>query len=90
MTAIRVTKISEGKYEVIVAMQTTTQHLVMLSHDYYQELSRSYVSEEKLIKKSFIFLLERESNTMILERFDLQIIGDYFPEFEEKIKRSLS
>jgi hypothetical protein len=48
-------------------------------------LTGSKVSPETLIEKSFEFLLERESNTMILARFDLPVIGDYFPEFEKNI-----
>ena len=40
---------------------------------------------EELIEKSFQFLLARESNTMILARFDLPLIGRYFPEYERTI-----
>ena len=43
------------------------------------------ISPETLIEHSFEFLLERESNTMILARFDLPVIGDYFPEYEKNI-----
>jgi hypothetical protein len=88
MAAITVTKTSTGKYEVVVAMQTT--HSVTLSDDYYRELSGGHVTEEELIKKSFAFLLERESNAMILRQFDLPLIGSYFPEFEETIKQSFT
>jgi len=88
MVAITVTKTSTGKYEVVVAMQTT--HSVTLSDDYYRELSGGHVTEEELIKKSFAFLLERESNAMILRQFDLPLIGSYFPEFEETIKQSFT
>jgi hypothetical protein len=48
-------------------------------------LTRGRISPETLIEKSFEFLLERESNTMILSRFDLPVIGDYFPEYEKNI-----
>ena len=88
MAAITVTKTNTGKYEVVVAMQTT--HSVTLSDDYYRELSGGHVTEEELIKKSFAFLLERESNAMILRQFDLPLIGSYFPEFEETIKQSFT
>jgi hypothetical protein len=88
MAAITVTKTSTGKYEVVVAMQTT--HSVTLSDDYYRELSGGHVTEEELIKKSFAFLLERESNAMILRQFDLPLIGSYFPEFEETINQSFT
>jgi hypothetical protein len=42
-----------------------------------------------LVETSFKFLLERESNTSILSRFDLPIIERYFPEYEETIKDML-
>lgn len=90
MAAIKVTNTSTGKYEVVVAMQTTTTHSVTLTDDYYRELSGGHVTEEELIKKSFAFLLERESNTMILRHFDLPLIGSYFPEFEETIKQAFT
>jgi len=40
------------------------------------------VTPEHLIERSFHFLLARESNTMIMEQFDLPIISRYFPEYE--------
>ena len=38
---------------------------------------------------AFEFLLEREPKEFILSRFDLPVIGRYFPEFEREIKRRL-
>ena len=72
-------------FEVTVRETATTTHLVTLSQDYYQKLTGDRISPETLIEKSFEFLLERESNTMILARFDLPVIADYFPEFEKNI-----
>ena len=36
-----------------------------------------------IIKKSFEFLLERESNESILRSFDLEEIENYFPEYND-------
>jgi hypothetical protein len=47
------------------------------------------VTPELLVEKPFEFLLDRESNTSILSRFDLPIIERYFPEYEETIKTML-
>lgn len=44
------------------------------------------MTKEELIKKSFEFLLKRESKQSILSRFNLRVIGNYFPDFEEEIK----
>ena len=85
MAIIEVKQNDAETFEVTVRETTTTTHLVTLTQDYYQKLTGSRISQETLIEKSFEFLLERESNTMILARFDLPIIGDYFPEFEKNI-----
>ena len=39
-----------------------------------------------LVRHSFAFLLEREPKTSILRRFDLTVIGRYFPEWERTIR----
>ena len=85
MSEINVTRKDDQMFEVTVRDATTTMHTVTLTNDYYQKLTNGKVSPEKLIEKSFAFLLERESNTMILTRFDLPVIGEYFPEYEKTI-----
>jgi len=86
---ITVNTIDSTSFEVIVEGQTTTTHLVTLTHLYYQKLTNNQVTPELLVEKSFEFLLDRESNTSILSRFDLPIIERYFPEYEETIKTML-
>ena len=46
-------------------------------------------STEDLLRESFQFLLERETNTSILSSFDLPLIGSYFPEYEREIRSRL-
>ena len=86
---ITVNTIDSTSFEVIVEGQTTTTHRVTLTHLYYQKLTNNRVPPEVLVEKSFEFLLDRESNTSILSRFDLPIIERYFPEYEETIKTML-
>jgi hypothetical protein len=86
---ITVNTVDSTSFEVIVEGQTTTTHLVTLTHFYYQKLTNNQIPPESLVEKSFEFLLERESNTSILSRFDLPIIERYFPEYEETIKTML-
>jgi len=83
MAKIEVAKKDPETFEVTVRASSTTTHTVKLRADYYQKLTGGRVSQESLIEKSFEFLLERESNTMILSRFDLPLIGRYFPEYEK-------
>ena len=85
MARIEVRQKDTETFEVTVREATTTSHTVTLAQNYYQKLTGSKVSPETLLEKSFEFLLERESNTMILSRFDLPVIGDYFPEYEKNI-----
>lgn len=49
------------------------------------KLTAGKISPDALIEKSSEFLLERESNSSILSRFDLPVIGCYFPEYEKTI-----
>ena len=83
MPRIEVKQKETESYEVTVREATTTTHMVTVSQDYYQKLTGGKITPETLIEKSFEFLLERESNTMILSRFDLPVIGNYFPEYEK-------
>ena len=74
--------IREGKSE--------SEHEVTLHPTDRARLAGTAVEPEELIRKSFEFLLDRESKESILSRFDLTVIGRYFPEYEREIKRRLS
>lgn len=62
-------------------------HEVTLDPGDYEKLTGGAVEASELIRKSFQFLLERESKESILRRFDLSVIGRYFPEYEREIKK---
>lgn len=82
---ISVEVISPETYRVTVQGQTTTRHTVRLTAEDHHRLSGGKSGPEELLEESFRFLLEREPNTSILERFDLPLIGRYFPEYEQEI-----
>lgn len=84
---IAVEKIDERTFKVTVQAGTTTTHTVTVEPSYHKRLAGDRASAEELVKKSFEFLLERESNTSILRTFDLPVIGRYFPEYEDTISR---
>ena len=86
---ISVETITKETYRVNVRARTTTQHTVTLTAEYHRQLTGGRVSPEVLLEESFRFLLEREPNTSILKRFELPLIGRYFPEYEEVISRRL-
>jgi hypothetical protein len=50
-------------------------------------LGAGYASPEELLRACFAFLLEREPKESILRSFDVDVIGRYFPEFEDEIRR---
>ena len=83
---ITIEKLMDNKYRITVNKTKTTVHEVGVSSDYYKKLTGGSVPVEVLIEKSFLFLLERESNTSILGKFDLPLIGRSFPEYERVIK----
>ena len=43
----------------------------------------------ELVHRAFEFLMARERKESILRKFDLTVIGQYFAEFEQTMKRSL-
>ena len=69
--------------------ETQTEHQVTLGRDYYQRLTNGLCEPEKLIEKSFEFLLKREPQESILPKFDLTVISTYFPEYEDVLKLQL-
>ncbi len=45
---------------------------------------------ERLVRETFMFLLEREPKESILRTFDLEVVGRYFPEYDREIRRRLA
>ncbi len=80
--AISVTLTDANSYEVVVDGDGETTHRVYMSQSYYRQLCGGTVTHEWVIVQAFRFLLERGPNTGILPAFDLQGIGERFPEFE--------
>lgn len=86
---INVEKITDTTFKVTVRSTKTTTHEVSVRPSYYNKLTGGNVAIETLVKKSFEFLLERESNTDILRTFNLPVIGNYFPEYKMTIQKWL-
>ncbi len=85
MAEISINKLSETVFKVTVVAHNTTSHQVTVLPDYSLKLTRNQISVEELVRKSFEFMLQRESNTSILSSFDLSVIARYFPEYEREI-----
>lgn len=65
-----------------------TRHEVAITREDFTQLAPD-AEVEGLVEASFRFLLEREPREAILRRFDLPVIGRYFPEYEAEIGRRL-
>lgn len=64
---------------VTVTDRTRTTHVVRVSRAEHARYGGGEITD--LVRRSFEFLLERESNTQILREFDLSAIERYFPEY---------
>lgn len=85
MAQITIESIDKDTFQVTVTDQTSTQHFVTVTDEYHNKLTQNSLNKEELLQKAFLFLLERESNTMILRQFNLPVIQRYFPEFESTV-----
>ena len=86
---LTVETINDTTFKVTVQSRATTVHTVTVTPAYREKLTGGKTPAEKLIEKSFEFLLEREPNTSILRTFDLPTIQRYFPEYETTIRTRL-
>ena len=89
---IEVEKLEASKFRVRVIEPggESTHQVALDAKDYANLAGDAAASPEDLIRKSFEFLLEREPKESILGRFDLPVIGRYFPEYEREIKKRLA
>ncbi len=85
---VEVTQVGQGDplaFEVRVAGGgSESRHRVTLSVATLDALGRG-VEASEFVRAAFAFLLEREPKEAILSRFDVSVIGRYFPEFEQEI-----
>jgi hypothetical protein len=69
--------VTEGKSD--------TQHHVTMSQATWKKITGGSVSAARCIEAAFRFLLDHESKESILRRFDVTVIGSYFPSFEREL-----
>jgi hypothetical protein len=66
-----------------------TVHDVAMPPRLLEDLALGPDDEDRLVRASFEFLLEREPPSSILRRFDLEIISRYFPEYAATMRARL-
>ena len=84
---VLINNLSKDKFQIFVNNKQKTMHQVYLSDEVHLEFTNNKILKKELIKFSFAFLLERESNTSILSSFELNIINKYFPEYLLCVKK---
>ena len=84
--SILIKGLSDNKFEIIVTEKPITKHIVLLTDEYHNILTKKKISKKKLLEYSIQFLMDREPHTSILSFFELDIISKYFPEYENEIK----
>ncbi|MDP2685200.1 MAG: hypothetical protein Q8P20_09275 [bacterium] len=90
MSEIKITKVSENNYGwecnvLVMDDDSETEHIVTVPLPTYVRLTGKQYPVEELVKKSFDFLLTKESKESILGIFTLDEIGNYFPEWEREM-----
>ncbi len=81
MADIAIVQVKERSYDVTV--DGSSHHRVSVPDRFGDE------DLERVVRESFEFLLEREPASSILPEFSLDVIGRYFPEYENDLPRRL-
>ena len=63
-----------------------TRHDVTVTTGDLAKFAPDATDPTDLVRRSFAFLLEREPDPAILRRFDLPLIGRYFPDYEATVR----
>ena len=79
MANIEVQRSGHDTYSVTVTESGSESSYVVTAAD--TTAGERGVSGERLVSASIRFLLDREPKESILSRFDLGVIGGYFPEY---------
>ena len=89
-TSIHVEPISQSsplEFEVTVtSVGSTTKHMVSVAKAYCDQLGTPASAPSIVVEATFRFLLDREPKESILRRFDLSVVGQYFPEFDQVLQ----
>ena len=64
---------------------SSSSHEVTVTRAVHDQLAPGADDPVDLVRRSFVFLLEREPKESILRSFDLPVIGRYFPDYERVI-----
>lgn len=87
MTDIAVTAMEPGWYGVQVREgYDTTSHRVQIPEDLKTDLGVIDVTDEALVRETFMFLLEKEPATAIRTEFALDEVAGYFDDYYDELR----
>ena len=87
---IAIKRIDNDTFSVSISSKKNTQHTVKFSDKRRDSYELGHIKKDVIIKFAFDFLLGREPNTSILTNFSIDLISNYFPEFETKLKENFN
>ena len=89
MISVKATPTTDGWTFTVQVQESngTTEHKVKMSMADYERLTKKVISPEECVRKSFEFLLDRESKESILGEFDIMKITYYFPDYPKELER---
>ena len=85
--SVSIKKRTDDVFQVTVADSITTTHEVTVNDQSLTDLTDDKVTKEQLLEFSFNFLLDREPNTSILSKFDINVISKYFSDYRDEVRR---
>ena len=86
MKLIAVRQIDNNEFLVRINKDSETCHTVIVSDEAHKNFSAGELTKEQLVKKSILFLLQKENQKSILKKFHIEEIENYFPEFSNIAK----
>ena len=90
MADITVNSAGPREFDVVVDEGgPRTEHHVTVPERLISDLNLPEDDLERVVRESFEFLLEREPASSIMADFSLDVIPNYFPEYEEELPKRL-
>lgn len=65
------------------------EYRIDVNREYWAKLTSCRIEPAQLIEMTFKFLLDKEPKEMIMKKFNLSDINQFFPQYEREIKRIL-
>ena len=91
MTDVSITSMGPSEFGVQVREgDQETSHRVSVPQSLVDDLGLPDLDAERLVRETFLFLLEREPATAILPEFSLDQVSRYFPEYHDEVRARLT